>query len=114
MHTLSKLVICLVMLRGRHRGLPVAIDRAVVLPAEFGKKDQDDAQEETKSHHMPDEQPFTHSGTINSRHAADMRQRPRRQSKKTSGDGIHENADGVEQLCTAIDEDFGRMGVKGR
>ncbi len=24
------------MLRGRHRGLPVAIDRAVMLPSEFG------------------------------------------------------------------------------
>ena len=31
-HPLSKLVICLVMLRARHRGLPVAIDRAVMLP----------------------------------------------------------------------------------
>lgn len=30
--SLSKLIICLVMLRGRHRGLPVAIDRAVMLP----------------------------------------------------------------------------------
>jgi len=34
---LSKLIICFVMLRGRHRGLPVAIDRAVLLPAEFQK-----------------------------------------------------------------------------
>lgn len=32
---LSKLIICAVMLRGRHRGLPVAIDRAVMLPSEF-------------------------------------------------------------------------------
>lgn len=32
---LSKLIICAVMLRGRHRGLPVAIDRAVMLPMEF-------------------------------------------------------------------------------
>ncbi|QRV98028.1 potassium/sodium transporter [Ceratobasidium sp. AG-Ba] len=32
---LSKLVICVVMLRGRHRGLPHAIDRAVVLPREL-------------------------------------------------------------------------------
>ncbi|CAE6533332.1 unnamed protein product [Rhizoctonia solani] len=32
---LSKLVICIVMLRGRHRGLPHAIDRAVVLPWEL-------------------------------------------------------------------------------
>ncbi|KAG0708602.1 cation transport protein-domain-containing protein [Suillus ampliporus] len=32
---LSKLIVCLVMLRGRHRGLPVAIDRAILLPSEF-------------------------------------------------------------------------------
>ncbi|KAK4162301.1 cation transport protein-domain-containing protein [Cladorrhinum sp. PSN259] len=30
----SKLVLCVVMLRGRHRGLPVALDRAVRLPGE--------------------------------------------------------------------------------
>lgn len=35
MHNLSKLIICLVMLRGRHRGLPVAMDRAVLFPTEF-------------------------------------------------------------------------------
>ncbi|KAF7297996.1 Potassium transport protein [Mycena chlorophos] len=34
---LSKLIACLVMLRGRHRGLPVAIDRAVLLPMEFSE-----------------------------------------------------------------------------
>jgi potassium uptake Trk family protein len=32
--TLSKLILCGVMIRGRHRGLPVAIDRAVLLPGE--------------------------------------------------------------------------------
>ncbi|KAF8520279.1 cation transport protein-domain-containing protein [Hysterangium stoloniferum] len=32
---LSKLIICAVMIRGRHRGLPVAIDRAVIFPEEF-------------------------------------------------------------------------------
>lgn len=32
--TLAKLVLCLVMLRGRHRGLPVAIDKAVLLPGD--------------------------------------------------------------------------------
>lgn len=49
-HTLSKLVVCAVMLRGRHRGLPVAIDRAILLPAEVELEDavnddrsQDDA-----------------------------------------------------------------------
>ncbi|KAK2042668.1 TrkH-domain-containing protein [Colletotrichum somersetense] len=33
-HAGSKLVLCLVMLRGRHRGLPVALDRAVRLPGQ--------------------------------------------------------------------------------
>jgi Trk-type K+ transport system membrane component len=33
-HKASKIVLCGVMLRGRHRGLPVAIDRAVLLPNE--------------------------------------------------------------------------------
>ncbi|TPX07247.1 uncharacterized protein E0L32_010841 [Thyridium curvatum] len=33
-HAASKVVLCLVMLRGRHRGLPVALDRAVRLPGE--------------------------------------------------------------------------------
>jgi Trk-type K+ transport system membrane component len=33
-YTLSKLILCAVMLRGRHRGLPVAIDKAVLLPGE--------------------------------------------------------------------------------
>lgn len=33
-HTLSKLILICVMVRGRHRGLPYAIDRAVLLPGE--------------------------------------------------------------------------------
>ncbi|EDR09603.1 uncharacterized protein LACBIDRAFT_326076 [Laccaria bicolor S238N-H82] len=32
---LSKLVVIVIMLRGRHRGLPVAVDRAVLLPDEL-------------------------------------------------------------------------------
>ena len=40
--TLSKLILCTVMLRGRHRGLPVAIDKAVLLPRE----EQGHAEEE--------------------------------------------------------------------
>jgi len=39
---LSKLIICVVMLRGRHRGLPVAIDRAVLLPSEYEEHDDSD------------------------------------------------------------------------
>lgn len=43
-HTLSKLVLCAVMIRGRHRGLPVAIDRAILLPGEYlGKAEDEDA-----------------------------------------------------------------------
>ncbi|THH30596.1 hypothetical protein EUX98_g3612 [Antrodiella citrinella] len=37
LHPLSKLIVCVVMLRGRHRGLPVALDRAVMMPQEFRK-----------------------------------------------------------------------------
>jgi len=33
------------MLRGRHRGLPVAIDRAVMLPMEFERYDGDEDHE---------------------------------------------------------------------
>ena len=32
--TFSKVVICVMMIRGRHRGLPYAIDRAIMLPGE--------------------------------------------------------------------------------
>ncbi|KAK4058039.1 hypothetical protein OIO90_000778 [Microbotryomycetes sp. JL221] len=37
LRTLSKLVLCAIMIRGRHRGLPIAIDRAVLLPSELSK-----------------------------------------------------------------------------
>lgn len=44
-HTLSKLILCAVMLRGRARGLPVAIDRAVLLPGEhLALAEEEDAQ----------------------------------------------------------------------
>ena len=33
-HDASKVILCVVMLRGRHRDLPDAIDRAVLLPSE--------------------------------------------------------------------------------
>ncbi|KAL9558054.1 hypothetical protein MBANPS3_001077 [Mucor bainieri] len=42
-HTLSKLVLIILMYRGRHRGLPAAIDRAVLLPSEqLEQKEQED------------------------------------------------------------------------
>ncbi|KAL0952812.1 hypothetical protein HGRIS_007037 [Hohenbuehelia grisea] len=38
MRPLSKLVIIVIMVRGRHRGLPVAVDRAVLLPHELNRQ----------------------------------------------------------------------------
>lgn len=38
-NTLGKLIVCMVMLRGRHRGLPVAIDRSIMLPKELDDQD---------------------------------------------------------------------------
>ena len=35
LRTLSKLVLIATMVRGRHRGLPVAIDRSILLPSEL-------------------------------------------------------------------------------
>ncbi|KAF3913775.1 hypothetical protein ABW21_db0200049 [Orbilia brochopaga] len=32
---LSKLVMCVIMLRGRHRGLPISLDKAVQLPSDI-------------------------------------------------------------------------------
>ncbi|TDL24427.1 TrkH-domain-containing protein [Rickenella mellea] len=40
----SKLVLCAVMLRGRHRGLPAAIDRSVLLPGELGRQNEMEAE----------------------------------------------------------------------
>ncbi|KAI6046353.1 cation transport protein-domain-containing protein [Pisolithus marmoratus] len=55
---LSKLVVTLVMLRGRHRGLPVAIDRAVMLPSEFNKAEEDPDPQPTMN-----EKRFSHHGS---------------------------------------------------
>nr|XP_019014907.1 potassium ion transporter [Kwoniella pini CBS 10737]OCF53688.1 potassium ion transporter [Kwoniella pini CBS 10737] len=43
---LSKLILVVVMLRGRHRGLPVAIDRAVMLPKDFTAAEETAFEEE--------------------------------------------------------------------
>jgi hypothetical protein len=44
-HAGSKFVLILVMLRGRHRDLPVALDRAVKLPSmDLDEKEEDDAE----------------------------------------------------------------------
>jgi Trk-type K+ transport system membrane component len=44
-NTLSKLILCAVMIRGRHRGLPVAIDKAIMLPSDkHFRAEEEDAQ----------------------------------------------------------------------
>ncbi|ETS86288.1 hypothetical protein PFICI_00116 [Pestalotiopsis fici W106-1] len=42
--TFSKLVICAMMIRGRHRGLPYALDRAVMLPGQAAVEDNEDGR----------------------------------------------------------------------
>ncbi|KAH6880063.1 cation transport protein-domain-containing protein [Thelonectria olida] len=44
--TFSKLVVCAMMLRGRHRGLPYKLDRAIVLPDERTMFDDDATSQE--------------------------------------------------------------------
>ena len=92
MHTLSKLIICLVMLRGRHRGLPVAIDRAVMLPSEFTK--EDDEHLDSRSHHSYtrndtlEHRPISHSESLNPHgpQPSKIRQRLQRFSTKFSNE----------------------------
>jgi len=50
-HPLSKLIVCAVMIRGRHRGLPYAIDRAVLLPDEL--RDHDMWHDASMEHALP-------------------------------------------------------------
>ncbi|KAJ5223227.1 Low-affinity potassium transport protein [Penicillium chermesinum] len=45
--TFSKLIVCAMMIRGRHRGLPYKLDRAIVLPGE--RLIEGDAQEDLTS-----------------------------------------------------------------
>ncbi|KAG2132282.1 cation transport protein-domain-containing protein [Suillus bovinus] len=62
---LSKLIICLVMLRGRHRGLPEAIDRAIMLPSEFEKTNDEPPVPVTHD----DRQSSAHGGSLHTRDA---------------------------------------------
>ena len=44
--TFSKIVICIMMIRGRHRGLPYQLDRAIMLPDEHLVESSMDARDE--------------------------------------------------------------------
>ncbi|KAF2150785.1 TrkH-domain-containing protein [Myriangium duriaei CBS 260.36] len=55
---LSKLILCAVMLRGRHRGLPVAIDRAILLPGErLAQEEEEAAMHRLASRNKIEEEP---------------------------------------------------------
>jgi len=43
-HTVSKLVVIALMIRGRHRGLPYALDKAIMLPKRSKREDQEDTR----------------------------------------------------------------------
>lgn len=47
-NTFSKLVMCAMMIRGRHRGLPVKLDRAIILPSEKFSMDEENSVEPKK------------------------------------------------------------------
>ncbi|KAL7412684.1 cation transport protein-domain-containing protein [Mrakia frigida] len=70
---LAKLVVCIVMVRGRHRGLPVAIDRAVMLPTEL-------LQEESQITEERNELRRRRSGTLSFRDDSPLRRRRASQS----------------------------------
>jgi len=68
--TLSKLVIVAMMIRGRHRGLPYALDRAILLPSEtLHKKEQAEAERRAQRRNsnlseMDAAGALRHSGTV--------------------------------------------------
>lgn len=64
MRPLSKIIVIIIMVRGRHRGLPVAVDRAVLLPREL----------------------VTQSGTENAGPGQSMSEAPKTQSADTPGE----------------------------
>ncbi|KAF9528793.1 cation transport protein-domain-containing protein [Crepidotus variabilis] len=65
---LSKLVVIVIMVRGRHRGLPVAVDRAVLLPSELVTGSNNNNPPAHSSFHPTTEQTF-HEKPVT--HAAD-------------------------------------------
>jgi len=55
---LSKLIVIIIMVRGRHRGLPVAIDRAVLLPHEYARLRNEEKKGNVElEQEMPDMKP---------------------------------------------------------
>ncbi|KAK7057587.1 potassium transport protein [Favolaschia claudopus] len=86
---LSKLIVCLVMLRGRHRGLPVAIDRAVMLPFEFSASRDIDAEEQPGTEER--DAGASVNGFGGQEGAPRMRRNPRRQNNSSEGLSFRES-----------------------
>ncbi|EPE04669.1 impb mucb samb family protein [Ophiostoma piceae UAMH 11346] len=70
-HSASKIVLCLVMIRGRHRGLPVALDRAVRLPGEQLHRDEEEDYHIRRSQNIPAEETGKLVGTVATGSSAD-------------------------------------------
>ncbi|KAF8967965.1 cation transport protein-domain-containing protein [Flammula alnicola] len=91
LHPLSKLIVCLVMLRGRHRGLPDAIDRAIMLPDESEKKDEEiDHRSQFSGNDEPNTQPFAYLEPTSSRQTSDMRRRAPQPSRTFNDDEMYD------------------------
>ncbi|KAF4611734.1 hypothetical protein D9613_003643 [Agrocybe pediades] len=56
MSPLSKLIVIVIMVRGRHRGLPVAVDRAVLLPSELVVNTSEQSQNQSQAKNPVQEQ----------------------------------------------------------
>lgn len=72
LHTLSKLIIIAVMLRGRHRGLPIALDRAILLPHEFQLRSQQTQQQQNPDNSVDSEKQESPDSDRKSFHTGDM------------------------------------------
>lgn len=72
------------MLRGRHRGLPVAIDRAVMLPTEFRQSNENFQDADDVNRNEPPQSRSSTPSSLNEKRA------PSRDSaQRSSGINIH-------------------------
>jgi hypothetical protein len=89
------------MIRGRHRGLPVAIDRAVLIPPEFSNATHEDG-ERTLSLHRLGSMAETSSGVEERGRkttSAELRRRPS-QRRYSGSEGVGGTGDGLAKGLT--------------
>ena len=85
-HTLSKIILIGVMIRGRHRGLPMAIDRAVLLPGQELMQRMDHEYNGTK---------------LDRRKREDMEKQVRRMEMGNQAENAEEGQDPAQNQSTA-------------